>query len=121
MLGAHESRLKNLYFVYNVVLRAISKVSHYVDSYDLTTGKPAEDAQAASLVHQLTTLTNSCPMTFDESTLFNSSEKLVIKNEFKVHFRNISRIMDCVGCEKCRLVIPAKFKCQDILFILSFR
>jgi ERO1-like protein beta len=27
----------------------------------------------------------------------------VVKEEFKVHFRNVSRIMDCVGCDKCRL------------------
>jgi hypothetical protein len=27
----------------------------------------------------------------------------VLKQEFKQHFRNVSRIMDCVGCDKCRL------------------
>lgn len=27
----------------------------------------------------------------------------LLKDDFKNHFRNISRIMDCVGCEKCRL------------------
>lgn len=27
----------------------------------------------------------------------------VLKDEFKNHFRNVSRIMDCVGCDKCRL------------------
>ena len=27
----------------------------------------------------------------------------IIKSEFKEHFRNVSRIMDCVGCDKCRL------------------
>jgi phosphoribosylaminoimidazole-succinocarboxamide synthase len=26
-----------------------------------------------------------------------------LKEEFRQHFRNISRIMDCVGCDKCRL------------------
>lgn len=26
-----------------------------------------------------------------------------LKEEFKQHFRNVSRIMDCVGCDKCRL------------------
>lgn len=26
-----------------------------------------------------------------------------LQSQFKQHFRNISRIMDCVGCEKCRL------------------
>ncbi|XP_047558317.1 ERO1-like protein beta isoform X4 [Lutra lutra] len=25
------------------------------------------------------------------------------KEEFRLHFKNISRIMDCVGCDKCRL------------------
>lgn len=27
----------------------------------------------------------------------------VLKEEFKEHFRNVTRIMDCVGCDKCRL------------------
>ena len=27
----------------------------------------------------------------------------VLKEEFKAHFRNVTRIMDCVGCDKCRL------------------
>jgi len=26
-----------------------------------------------------------------------------VKEEFKNHFRNVSQIMDCVGCDKCRL------------------
>ena len=28
---------------------------------------------------------------------------LGLKNEFRERFRNVSRIMDCVGCDKCRL------------------
>ena len=27
----------------------------------------------------------------------------VLKEEFKQQFRNVSRIMDCIGCDKCRL------------------
>lgn len=26
-----------------------------------------------------------------------------LQEEFRLHFKNISRIMDCVGCSKCRL------------------
>jgi len=26
-----------------------------------------------------------------------------LKEEFRLHFRNVSTIMDCVGCDKCRL------------------
>jgi hypothetical protein len=35
----------------------------------------------------------------DENNLRNQ----LLRNEFKAHFRNVSRIMDCVGCDKCRL------------------
>lgn len=45
---------------------------------------------------------NSCPPSFDESKLFMDSFS-PLKQEVKNNFRNISRIMDCVGCEKCRL------------------
>lgn len=27
----------------------------------------------------------------------------LLQTEFREHFRNISRIMDCVGCDKCKL------------------
>lgn len=27
----------------------------------------------------------------------------LLKDEFKAHFRNVSQIMDCVGCAKCSL------------------
>jgi hypothetical protein len=33
--------------------------------------------------------------------MFKDNEEL--KEEFKNHFRNVSKIMDCVECEKCRL------------------
>jgi ERO1-like protein alpha/ERO1-like protein beta len=45
---------------------------------------------------------NSCPRSFDESKLFMDSFS-PLKQQVKDNFRNISRIMDCVGCEKCRL------------------
>lgn len=31
------------------------------------------------------------------------TEAQLLKEEFRQHFINISRIMDCVGCEKCKL------------------
>lgn len=39
---------------------------------------------------------------FDESVLFRGEQK-ALKEEFKEHFRNVSSIMDCVGCMRCRL------------------
>ena len=57
-----------------------------------------------------------CRKGFDESVLFQntyiSSSTYYpsdvtptdqLKNEFKMRFRNISKIMDCVSCEKCKV------------------
>lgn len=42
---------------------------------------------------------------FDESKLFkgNTQETFRLKEQFQLKFRNITKIMDCVGCDKCRL------------------
>ena len=59
---------------------------------------------------------NQCRNGFDESVLFqvplglsgpsywrNLEEKQILREEFRQKFRNITRIMDCVTCEKCRV------------------
>ncbi|RYP32483.1 hypothetical protein DL767_005172 [Monosporascus sp. MG133] len=35
--------------------------------------------------------------------MFKNGEGPSLKEDFKNRFRNVSRIMDCVGCDKCRL------------------
>lgn len=45
----------------------------------------------------------SFPSHFNESLMFNSTGAAQLKTEFREKFRNISKIMDCVGCDKCRL------------------
>ncbi|CAB0010900.1 unnamed protein product, partial [Nesidiocoris tenuis] len=46
----------------------------------------------------------SFPDHFDESSMFSGGQQaLKLKEEFRQHFKNITRIMDCVGCEKCKL------------------
>lgn len=35
--------------------------------------------------------------------MFQGEDARNLKLEFRDHFRNVSRIMDCVGCEKCKL------------------
>ncbi len=41
-----------------------------------------------------------------------------VQEEFRLHFKNISRIMDCVGCSKCRLWGTLQVKLQ--LFIWNW-
>lgn len=100
--GDGPNRLKNLYFAYLVEMRALSKVAPYLLEELFYTGNEKEDSEVKAEVEQLLNIIKSFPDHFDESKLFQGDAQK-LKEDFKVHFRNISHIMDCVGCDKCRL------------------
>ncbi len=99
--------LKNLYFVYLLELRALTKVAPYLETQTFFTGKEDEDKETQIAVKELLNLLRSFPDQFDESVMFSNGgggkSGAALKHEFREHFRNISRIMDCVGCDKCKL------------------
>lgn len=105
--GEGTRRLKNLYFLYLIELRALSKVAPYFERsfINLYTGNSEEDSATKELLLQILNETKAFPMHFDESSMFagHKMEAKTLKEEFRLHFKNISRIMDCVGCSKCRL------------------
>ncbi|XP_061736736.1 ERO1-like protein beta isoform X1 [Nerophis ophidion] len=105
--GEGTRRLKNLYFLYLIELRALYKVAAYFERavVNLYTGNAQEDAATKEqLLHFFNEL-KTFPMHFDEKSMFAGHQKEAksLKEEFRLHFKNISRIMDCVGCSKCRL------------------
>ncbi len=102
-VASYPDRVENIYFTYVVILRAVSKLSNYLKTYDFCTGDEMETIQVKSLVNGVLSTTLSCPSQFDEKLMFTSQATEFLKEEFKDHFRNVSRIMDCVSCEKCRL------------------
>ncbi|KAG2437820.1 hypothetical protein HXX76_005440 [Chlamydomonas incerta] len=108
-LGRPElrDRIQNLYFAYLFVLRAVTKAAPLLARYDYVTGFGAEeDAATAQLMKSLLTspeLASSCPMPFDEGRLWKGGDGLTLREELRAAFVNITRIMDCVGCEKCKL------------------
>lgn len=95
--------LKNLYFVYLLEMRAITKALPLWEKWDFYTGHLEEDLKTKEAVVNLVRKFLSCPDTFDEAQLFKGPAAPEILKEFLVHFRNISQIMDCVTCDKCRL------------------
>uniref|UniRef100_A0A3B1JEZ4 ERO1-like protein alpha n=1 Tax=Astyanax mexicanus TaxID=7994 RepID=A0A3B1JEZ4_ASTMX len=105
--GEGPKRLRNLYFLYLIELRALAKVQPFFQqpSFSLYTGQPEQDRANKHLLLELLHLARSFPLHFDETTLFagDKKEAAQLKNDFRQTFRNISRIMDCVGCFKCRL------------------
>ncbi|XP_031436178.1 ERO1-like protein alpha [Clupea harengus] len=105
--GEGPKRLRNLYFLYLIELRALAKVLPFFQqpSFQLYSGQAAQDQENKELLLELLHVAKSFPLHFDETLLFagNKKEAAKLKEDFKLTFKNISRIMDCVGCFKCRL------------------
>ena len=126
-VGRHMERIENLYFTYLFVMRAVVKAQGTLLTYTYETGNEAEDQQVYELLSELLHITTSSACSaveeqavlsgFDESRLFfvetegvtpeayhaEKVLKFALEKQFKAHFQNITRIMDCVTCEKCRL------------------
>ncbi|CAG9812756.1 unnamed protein product [Phaedon cochleariae] len=102
--GEGPNWLRNLYFVYLLELRALAKAAPYLESEEYYTGNDPNDWDTQMAMKDLLNVIKSFSDHFDESTMFRNTEQAEkLKYEFKQHFRNITKIMDCVGCDKCRL------------------
>lgn len=103
--GRGPQWLRNLYFLYLLELRALAKAGPYFVTLEkFYTGNKTEDLLVQAGVKRLIDTIQSFDAHFDESTMFaNEAEGRILKDEFRNKFRNISRIMDCVGCDKCKL------------------
>lgn len=103
-LGEGPNWLKNLYFVYLLEMRALAKAGPYLEREDYFTGNPVEDEETRDAIRNMLGVIYKFPDHFNESLMFNGgSQAGKLKQEFRDHFWNISRIMDCVGCDKCKL------------------
>ena len=127
--GAHPERLRNLHFSFVVLLRALRKAAPALTEMNLRLGQDAaEDDKTEALMRRLldTHILSSCSSVFgafDESMLFRAAAADMaakdtpgtvdgggaiapvpsIKSQFKQVFHNISEVMDCISCQKCKL------------------
>lgn len=102
-LHKFPERISNLYFNYALLTRAIAKLGPHLQDYTFCTGDPDQDATTKGKVLAVTQASSSVSEIFDESLMFKNGEGPFLKEDFKNRFRNVSRLMDCVGCDKCRL------------------
>lgn len=110
-LHRYPERISNLYFNYALLLRAVGKLRDHIDAYTFCTGDPVQDRKTRDMLSSLAAAIPAGPRIFDESVMFtdhsaapvSGSAGLSLKEDFRNRFRNVSRIMDCVGCDKCRL------------------
>lgn len=101
-------RVENLKLTLALILRAVAKVAPSLDPavFEYKTGNAEQDRETALRVRALLAhpvLVRGCEeLVFDEKDMFVAHARDRLP-EFRGAFRNISMIMDCVGCEKCRL------------------
>ncbi|RZC42237.1 ERO1 domain containing protein [Asbolus verrucosus] len=102
--GEGPNWLRNLYFIYLLELRALAKAAPYLEHEEFYTGNEAEDYDTRMAVTDLLNVAKQFPNHFDETSMFTGSDQAArLKLQFKEHFLNVTRIMDCVGCDKCKL------------------
>ncbi|RKF72739.1 Endoplasmic reticulum oxidoreductin-1 [Golovinomyces cichoracearum] len=98
-----HDRISNLYFNYAIVMRAIIKLGPYLSEYAYCSDDATQNSITKIKVQSLVEKASAMPQLFDESVMFVNEDGPSLKEDFRRRFRNISRIMDCVGCDKCRL------------------
>jgi len=102
-IASHPERLQYIYFNTVLLLRAVARLGPYLTAYDYcSTGTIQDDAETKEKLLNVISIAQKAGK-FDENVLFRGENANILKEEFKVHFRNVTRIMDCVGCDKCRL------------------
>ncbi|KAG0449546.1 hypothetical protein HPP92_027315 [Vanilla planifolia] len=88
----YPDRVRNLYFTFLFVLRAVTKASDYLEQAEYNTGNPEEDLKTQSLVRQLVynpELRAACPVPFDEAKLWQGESDPELKHLIQKQFKNI--------------------------------
>lgn len=107
--GDKPGQIANLHFSFVVLSRAVQKAASFISSYPFDA--TLEDAaRTEKLVRRLveSSMMKSCSNvfgSFDETRMFTDpfSNTTTLKRQFKQVFLNISHVLDCVSCHKCRL------------------
>jgi len=102
-LHKFPERISNIYFNYALIMRAVGKIKQHIADYSFCSEDPEQDQRTKNSVLRLASALPSGPEIFDETVMFQDPDTIVLKEDFRQRFRNVSRIMDCVGCDKCRL------------------
>ncbi|POS83778.1 hypothetical protein EPUL_003751, partial [Erysiphe pulchra] len=102
-LYGHTDRIGNLYFNFAILLQATRNLGSYLKEYTFCSHDTAQNLITRNKVQSLIKTISAAPKFFDQSLMFVSGEGPSLKEDFRKRFRNVSRIMDCVGCDKCRL------------------
>eukprot|EP00922_Rhytidocystis_sp_ex-Travisia-forbesii_P056029 GHVS01082949.1.p1 GENE.GHVS01082949.1~~GHVS01082949.1.p1 ORF type:complete len:648 (-),score=72.20 GHVS01082949.1:470-2413(-) len=109
-LGSHPDWIGNLYFTFSVILRTVCHVAPVLQKCSCHTGTDDDDLGArADLFDLLNHSYASCDSIYMKQPLFDR-RSLDVRRQF----HNITRLLDCLECEKCRLHGKVKMTALDV-------
>lgn len=97
-VGNFPDRVSNMYFNYALVSKALWKIKPYLshlrfcDSYDHNV--------KTTILNILSQLDSKV---FNEDLIFEGELSSKVKDDFRTRFKNVTKIMDCVHCDRCRM------------------
>lgn len=99
-VGDYPERIANIYFNYALVVRALLKISPYLNELKFNTLNLDKDHLIKAQINKIIEELPHDLYVFNEDLMFKNHE---IKEEFRSKFKNVTRLMDCVTCDRCRL------------------
>lgn len=111
-VGDYPDRMANLYLNYIVILKALIKLETrgvfdeltFSDDLNFIANENALKQNFKKLLDpalEFSSERQGCM--FEEDILFKERGSIEVKEEIRQNFKNITRIMDCVHCDRCRL------------------
>lgn len=97
-VGNFPDRVSNIYFNYAVVAKALWKIRPYLN--DLGFCNAYNEDVKGMIDKVVSRLDNKI---FNEDLLFHDDVSSQLKDDFRSRFKNVTKIMDCVHCDRCRL------------------
>lgn len=101
----YPDRVNNLFSLYSMLVRAFDKSENLLRNFEIQSGNDKSDSQAKITLDQIyqsdafKKLANTFTDDYDLKKISNFDRK----DELVLKFRNISLLIDCVSCEKCKL------------------
>ena len=104
----HKDKIDNLLFLYSLMIKAVNKAVPLLLEYDYRSGNKTEDQMPYKYTKEIfryellniDLIEESFQEIYSHFEKFTNSQKI---SELIIRFRNISSIIDCVTCSKCRM------------------
>uniref|UniRef100_A0A0A9VYE1 Endoplasmic oxidoreductin-2 n=1 Tax=Lygus hesperus TaxID=30085 RepID=A0A0A9VYE1_LYGHE len=112
--GKNPEKLRDLYYSFHFLLNAVRLIKPYKDFINIESDSDDEQIKISKLIRQLIEIDLPCDYVSHDSNntnngiynwdnLFSQPETQELKDQLKLMFRNITTIVNCVSCDKCRM------------------